>query len=335
MPFTVQENQIGQLWSFAEVSRLNTSGGEGVKILYNQEFELPVSADGKIVNTLLPEYEHVEIKAQSSGKLHKSSSKSTFRKSSSKENFKKNGEVGDEEPEDEGVENNDCSVDIANTRENIHSKTGQYTKKMYMMESRLPWFIRKLLPKESTVLNEKSWNMYPTVKTLLTNDYFKNSFRIQLDTITKAVQNGVPDDNVHNLTAEQLAVREVVVCDISEQVPSNEYKADEDPCKFKSVRTGRGPLLPGWINKQQPLICVYKLICIEFKVFGLQTKVESYLKNMYKSLFVTFHRQIFCWMDRWYGLTIEDIRRIEDELANALVTKIQEGEISNYGLIEE
>ena len=27
---------------------------------------------------------------------------------------------------------------------------------------------------------------------------------------------------------------------------------------------------------------------------------------------------MFCWMDRWYGLTIEDIRRIEEEVQHEL-----------------
>ncbi len=177
--------------------------------------------------------------------------------------------------------------------------------------------------------------MYASVKSLLTNEYFKNNFRIQLDTITKAVENGEPDENVHNLTSEQLAKREIVVLDISEPVSANEYKEDEDPQLFKSSKTGRGPLLPGWINKsQKPLICVYKLVCIDFKIFGLQTRVETYLKNMYKPLFLTFHRQIFCWSDKWYGLTIQDIRKIEDDLAKLLVKKIEEGEVSKCALIE-
>ena len=24
-----------------------------------------------------------------------------------------------------------------------------------------------------------------------------------------------------------------------------------------------------------------------------------------------FHRQLFCWMDKWYGLTLNDIRKME------------------------
>ena len=37
-----------------------------------------------------------------------------------------------------------------------------------------------------------------------------------------------------------------------------------------------------------------------------------------KRLFTNFHRQVFCWMDKWYGMTIEDIRRIEEETKHEL-----------------
>jgi hypothetical protein len=28
-------------------------------------------------------------------------------------------------------------------------------------------------------------------------------------------------------------------------------------------------------------------------------------------LFSKFHREVFCWIDRWHGLTMEDIRELE------------------------
>ena len=36
----------------------------------------------------------------------------------------------------------------------------------------------------------------------------------------------------------------------NDPVKANDYKAHEDPTKFKSQKTGRGPLVgPGWQNK--------------------------------------------------------------------------------------
>ncbi|VDN18291.1 unnamed protein product [Dibothriocephalus latus] len=35
-------------------------------------------------------------------------------------------------------------------------------------------------------------------------------------------------------------------------------------------------------------------------------------------IFTIFHRELFCWTDRWYGLTMEDIRRLEDKTKEEL-----------------
>ena len=40
-------------------------------------------------------------------------------------------------------------------------------------------------------------------------------------------------------------------------------------------------------------------------------------------LFRTFHRQLFCWMDRWYGKTMQDIRQMEAETAKELKQEIE------------
>lgn len=43
-------------------------------------------------------------------------------------------------------------------------------------------------------------------------------------------------------------------------------------------------------------------------------------------LFRTFHRQLFCWMDEWYGLTMQDIRRLEAATADDLKKELQHGQ---------
>lgn len=39
MPLSIEEYQIGQLWSVAEASKRETGGGEGVEILENRPFD--------------------------------------------------------------------------------------------------------------------------------------------------------------------------------------------------------------------------------------------------------------------------------------------------------
>lgn len=45
-----------------------------------------------------------------------------------------------------------------------------------------------------------------------------------------------------------------------------------------------------------------------------------------KRLFTNFHRQLFCWLDKWVDMTMEDIRRMEEE------TKRQLDEVSGITL---
>ena len=40
--------------------------------------------------------------------------------------------------------------------------------------------------------------------------------------------------------------------------------------------------------------------------------------QVYPRLFRNFHRQVFCWLDQWYGMTMEDIRRMEEQTKQEL-----------------
>lgn len=340
MPLSVEENQIGQLWSFAEVSRLNTGGGEGVEILENIIFDVPLdSTSGRIVVDDLPDYEDYETQKSTSKQTNKDLK---MKKSSSKENFV--ARRGSSLSERSKSLDNSLSVQNGHLHEISkksleHPVNGQFTHKIYILDSKIPWFVRKLIPKDSTKLHERSWNMYPTVKTVLTNEYFRTNFRIEIDTIARNCPNGEPDNNVFCLSPEQLEKREIVNIDITDPIADCDYKPDEDPALFKSVKTGRGPLTRkphDWTkNTKMPIMCCYKLVFLEFKMFGLQTKCENYLKNMYKQLFTIFHRQVFCWLDKWYGLKMEEVRQLENDLAKDLVKQIGQGEVSKTQLVNE
>lgn len=87
-----------------------------------------------------------------------------------------------------------------------------------------------------------------------------------------------------------LKKRNVIIIDIAnDKVP--DYKPEEDPKLFHSEKTGRGPLTdPNWQKTCEPVMTCYKLVYIEFKWFGLQTRVESFLAKTVQTLFTKFHR---------------------------------------------
>jgi hypothetical protein len=149
-----------------------------------------------------------------------------------------------------------------------------------------------------------------------------------MDTIVNEYKDNKFDDNVHNLSPEQLEKREVHFIDISKILSSSEYVESEDPRKFKSTLTDRGPLLDNWwLDSQQPVVCSYKLVECEFSWYGLQSRVESYIVNSYKKLFTKYHRIIYCWSDKWHGLNSTHLRELENELQNVLAEQINKGEI--------
>uniref|UniRef100_A0A8C9SAD7 Phosphatidylinositol transfer protein beta isoform n=1 Tax=Scleropages formosus TaxID=113540 RepID=A0A8C9SAD7_SCLFO len=239
LPCSVEEYQVGQLYSVAEASKNETGGGEGIEVLKNEPYE-------------------------------------------------KEGEKG------------------------------QYTHKIYHLKSKVPGFVKMIAPEGALVFHEKAWNAYPYCRTSESYDFF-----IKIETWHK------PDlgtlENVHELDPTTWKTVEVVPIDIAdrEQVAPGDYKPEEDPALFQSVKTGRGPLGPNWKNEllaktDCPRMCAYKLVTVKFKWWGLQSKVENFIHRQEKRIFTNFHRQLFCWIDSWIELTMEDIRRMEDETQREL-----------------
>lgn len=86
LPVSVEEYQVGQLYSVAEASKNETGGGEGVEVLVNEPYE----RDGE---------------------------------------------------------------------------RGQYTHKIYHLQSKVPTFVRMLAPEGALNIHEKAWNAYPYCRT--------------------------------------------------------------------------------------------------------------------------------------------------------------------------
>ena len=157
--------------------------------------------------------------------------------------------------------------------------------------------------------------------------YMKENFIIKIETYHIADRGH--QENVHELTPAQLKQREVIHMDIAnDAVSSGDYKSDEDPKLYKSAKTGRGPLnSPKWKDEVDPVMTCYKLVTMEFKWFGLQSKVESFISSTERRLFLNLHRQVFCWTDKWHGMTIQDIRALEEKTKEELEQQRKTGEV--------
>lgn len=215
-------------------------------------------------------------------------------------------------------------------------ETGQYTYKKISKDSRVPAWIRMIAPEGSLDVFEESWNCYPDYKTTITNGYMKDAFHI---TITSKHE---PYDgkfgNPHNIK-DSAKVQRVLV-DIAND-PRGDEKSDPNPATFESKKTGRGKLGSDWITdglqtlETSPMMCSYKLVEVEFKCMLLQSKIEGLIQSKSQQIVTYFTRQLFCWMDKWYGLSIEDIRKLEAETKAQLDAMYTEGALRGMSLEDE
>uniref|UniRef100_A0A1C7N083 Phosphatidylinositol transfer protein beta isoform n=1 Tax=Choanephora cucurbitarum TaxID=101091 RepID=A0A1C7N083_9FUNG len=210
---------------------------------------------------------------------------------------------------------------------------GQYTYKIFRLASRVPAIVKAVAPAGALDLYEEAWNAYPYCKTVLKNGYMKDSFSIVYETLHVDGSRGELE-NALNISKEDLKKRNVIIIDIAnDKINPKDYKPEEDPKLVRSEKTGRGPLTdPNWQKNCEPVMTCYKLVYIEFKWFGLQTKVESFLAKTVQTLFTKFHRQLFCWTDKWFGLTIQDIRDLEEQTKKDLDEKRNQGDIPTNSL---
>eukprot|EP00051_Salpingoeca_urceolata_P006015 m.79938 g.79938 ORF g.79938 m.79938 type:complete len:266 (-) comp14645_c0_seq1:52-849(-) len=249
VPVSVDEYQVGQLYSVAMASKDETGGGDGVEVLKNEPIE--------------------------------------------------------------------------------HEEYGpcQYTHKVYHLASKVPGWIRVIAPSGSLTIHEEAWNAFPYCRTVLSNpDYMKDAFYI--DVLTWHKPGKATEENVHGLNKADLAARTVENIDIVAPLANKkDYRAEYDPTKVRSEKTGRGPLALGWQETSEPVMTAYKLIRTNFKWFGLQSRVERFIVGAQRNLFHKFHRQLFCSLDQWVELSMPDIRALEAKIKAELDEKRQNAEL--------
>ncbi|XP_075885810.1 membrane-associated phosphatidylinositol transfer protein 2 [Nelusetta ayraudi] len=213
--------------------------------------------------------------------------------------------------------------------------SGQYTHKVYHIGKHIPSWFCAILPQAALRVEEESWNAYPYTRTRYTCP-FVEKFSIDIETYYKPDTGNQGD--VFNMSSAEKRQRTVDPIDIvKDYIAPHEYLAEEDPKLYQSAKTKRGPLSDDWIEEinqnlgQCPVMCAYKLCKVEFRYWGMQSKIERFIHDVgLRKVMVRAHRQAWCWQDEWYGLTIEDIRQLELETQLALAKKM-----AHYSLNEE
>ncbi|XP_014443575.1 membrane-associated phosphatidylinositol transfer protein 2 [Tupaia chinensis] len=203
--------------------------------------------------------------------------------------------------------------------------SGQYTHKVYHVGMHIPGWFRSILPKAALRVVEESWNAYPYTRTRFTCP-FVEKFSIDIETFYKTDAGENP--NVFSLSPVEKSQLTIDFIDIvKDPVPPNEYKIEEDPKLFRSTKTQRGPLSDNWIEEYRrqvsPIMCAYKLCKVEFRYWGMQSKIERFIHDTgLRRVMVRAHRQAWCWQDEWFGLSMENIRELEKEAQLMLSRKM-------------
>ena len=204
--------------------------------------------------------------------------------------------------------------------------SGLYYHCVYRYPSFLPSLVKtiaeKFYPNKSLDIHEQSWIAYPRTKTKFTNnDFLKNVLTFNVDTLV------LPDlgttENAHELPQDQWKRVSVQVMDVASKNSKTDFRfSSYKPESFTSLKTGRGPLSPSWIEdfdctvenlgKSVPTscVCAYKLITCEFKYFGIQRLVQDALISQNGANILGFHKKIYCSMDKWIDLTMDELNAL-------------------------
>lgn len=196
------------------------------------------------------------------------------------------------------------------------------SEKIFHLKSKLPRFVAILMPDSMTDIIEYSWNAFPRYRTELHNAFFGEKVFLCVETMH--VNDRATTENAIGMDARRLSCRKVETLDIARETKEVPMESvEENPTVFKSSKTGRGPLVQNFAASCVPVMTCYKVVTVQFKIFPVQSRVESWALSYSRNTFIKYHRKLFCWMDEWFGLTIDDIRKIENDTVKITKTKIQ------------
>eukprot|EP00759_Apiculatamorpha_spiralis_P015206 PhF_6_TR21913/c1_g1_i3/m.31130 len=87
-----------------------------------------------------------------------------------------------------------------------------------------------------------------------------------------------------------------------------------DPSTVRSSRTGRGPLVAGWQETTNPILCAYKRCVVRLHI-PFSHKLEQAIQNItVRDQAIHAYRNMFCWMDDWCALSSKTIAHFANEV---------------------
>uniref|UniRef100_A0A3Q1F7T3 Phosphatidylinositol transfer protein cytoplasmic 1b n=1 Tax=Acanthochromis polyacanthus TaxID=80966 RepID=A0A3Q1F7T3_9TELE len=217
-------------------------------------------------------------------------------------------------------------VEVVRNEPDVHPQhgPGQLTEKRIYLSSKLPSWAKAFAPRFFYV-TEKAWNFYPYTLTGMFISFLpKFSIRIE----TRFENNNGNNDNVFGdspTPSDSICFLDI----LSDPIPEKHYRESEDLSRWRSTKTGRGPLEDGWRDDQEPIMCSYKRVQCSFEIYGFQTRTEEFIHRNIRDILLVGHRQAVAWIDEWHGLSLEEVREYEQEMQEKTNSKVKSSHSSS------
>ncbi|XP_036355373.1 protein retinal degeneration B-like [Octopus sinensis] len=189
-------------------------------------------------------------------------------------------------------------------------------------------WLKYLVPK-SLYVEEEAWNAYPYTKTVYKCP-FLSKFSLHIESHYLDNDLGTTE-NIFGLSEEEKLNSRTELVDICDR-KVRDYHKEEDPLHFTSPHNQVTPLREDWLKNVDPSpgMCAYKLCRVNFDYSLIRGRAENYIQAYggvrglllgVRETILRAHRQAWCWQDEYRGLTIEDIRDLEETAQKSLAER--------------
>lgn len=191
----------------------------------------------------------------------------------------------------------------------LHETLGKASKthKIMYLKPRFPRVLHSLIPEDACIVEEISYNAYTKCHTFYKNRYFSNdTFNMVFNTINRdgaeILENPFEHDPEHTRNIEKISL----------DLHSPPINPMFDPSVYYHEESGRGRLdeqwMEGYKNKGIPMMVSYKHLTVEINNY-MMGWVSTEIEKVMRGVITSVQQRIFCTMDKWYGKTIDGIRK--------------------------
>jgi hypothetical protein len=221
---------------------------------------------------------------------------------------------------------NDYDELVANECYQTETESGQYIHTIVRNKSRVPAFLRLVVPEKYLTIHQKRWDAYPHERMTTTNPGMGNNFLMSVEWLHLQYRpNESFPENPAGLSPEQFARRKVIWIDIVDSKPQPDKKEESlrdfvcpeagitTPLKGnKKAKAADESIPPVWTQTYPgEMMCAVNVTLFKFKWRGLQSMVEKQMMAMNHTMILQWGRLMMAWASQWCRMSIEEAIEID------------------------